>query len=137
LALRRATDGNSPERRFAMTQIFRPTALVVEDDQLQLMMLTVLLEETDMDVIQCESGEAAALVLEEVGGDLCLMFTDINLAGPMTGVDLAVIAEERYPDLDVIVTSGKTPPALPVGVTFMPKPWHVPDVIRAAERSCH
>jgi len=75
--------------------------------------------------------------LQEVGRDLCLMFTDINLSGPMTGVDLAVIAEERFPDLDVIVTSGKAPPVLPVGVTFMPKPWHALDVIRAAEKSCH
>ena len=120
-----------------MTQAFRPTALVVEDDQIQLMMLTVLLQETDMDVIQCDSGEAAALVLEEVGGHLSLMFTDINLSGPMTGVDLAVIAEERFPDLDVIVTSGNAPPALPVNVTFLPKPWHALDVVRAAEKSCH
>jgi DNA-binding NtrC family response regulator len=120
-----------------MAQTHRPTALVVEDDQMQRVMLAILLEESDMDVISCESGEAAASVLEEVGGDLCLMFTDVNLAGAMTGADLAVIAKKRFPGLDVIVTSGKNPPALPVGVTFMPKPWHALNVIRAAEKSRH
>ena len=59
-----------------MTQAFRPTALVVEDDQIQQMMLTVLLQETDMDVIQCDTGEAAALVLQEVGCDLCFSCHD-------------------------------------------------------------
>ena len=39
-----------------MTQAFRPTALVVEDDQIQLMMLTVLLQFADRTKVEeaCE-----------------------------------------------------------------------------------
>ena len=36
---------------------FRATALVVEDDVAQREMIALLLEESDYDVIQCESGE--------------------------------------------------------------------------------
>ena len=42
---------------------FRATALVVEDDPMQREMISVLLEESNYDVIQCESAEAAELVL--------------------------------------------------------------------------
>jgi len=66
-------------------------ALVVEDDVLQRASVAILLEESDMDVFQCESAEAAELVLEHVGSAICFLFTDVNLAGSMTGIELARI----------------------------------------------
>jgi two-component system cell cycle response regulator CpdR len=119
-----------------MAESYKPVALVVEDDALQRSMVVLLLEDTDMDVIQCESGEAAEIVLNKVGGCLSLMFTDVNLAGTMTGAELALIARERYPLLKVIVTSGRNPPLLPAGTTFMPKPWNSAEVLRQAQ-ACH
>jgi threonine/homoserine/homoserine lactone efflux protein/CheY-like chemotaxis protein len=68
---------------------FRATALIVEDDPSQREMLSLLLEESDFDVIQCESAEAAELVLAKNGSALSLMVTDVNLAGPMNGVETA------------------------------------------------
>lgn len=118
-----------------MTEVHKLIALVVEDDEIQRSLIALLLEETDMDVIQCESGEAAELVLNKVGGCLSLMFTDVNLAGRMTGADLAEIASTRYPLLKVIVTSGRNPPLLPIGTTFLPKPWSSAEVLREAARS--
>ena len=116
---------------------FKATALVVEDDQIQRAMVAMLLEETDIQVIQCESAEAAELVLEKVGGCLCMMFTDVFLAGRMTGAELATKARRRFPDLKVIVTSGRNPPDLPEGTMFMPKPWRALDVVREAALSRH
>jgi two-component system cell cycle response regulator CpdR len=114
---------------------FRATALIVEDDPMQREMITVLLEESDYDVIQCESGEAAELVLERDGEALCLLMTDVDLAGHMTGVELAHVAKQRVPDLAVIVTSGKPlRQPLPDGARFWSKPWAPLDVIREAER---
>ena len=49
---------------------YKKIALVVEDDPFQRETIVTLLEESEMDVIQCESGEAAELVLEHVGGCL-------------------------------------------------------------------
>ena len=73
---------------------FRATALVVEDDPMQREMICLLLEESDVDVIECESAEAAELVLEQAGGSLVLLMTDVNLAGHMNGVELAHVARQ-------------------------------------------
>jgi DNA-binding NtrC family response regulator len=120
-----------------MQDTFRPTALVVEDDADQRELVSALLEECDMAVIQCESAESAEVVLERVGGNLTMIFADVNLAGDMTGTELAVLAKSRFPDLTVIVTSGSHAPALPAGAMFMQKPWRALDILREAERSLH
>ena len=114
---------------------FRATALVVEDDPMQREMICLLLEESDMDVIECESAEAAELVLEEAGASLVLMMTDVQLAGHKNGVELAHVAKKFNPDMDVIVTSGKPlRQELPDGAKFWAKPWAPLDVIREAEK---
>jgi two-component system cell cycle response regulator CpdR len=113
----------------------RATALVVEDDVMQREMTCLLLEESDFNVIECESAEAAELVLERNGGSLSLMMTDVQLAGHMNGVELAHLAKKYNPKLDVIVTSGKPlRQPLPDGARFWPKPWAPLDIIREAER---
>jgi len=113
----------------------RAKALIVEDDPMQREMISLLLEESDLDVIECESAEAAELVLERSDGSLVLMMTDIHLAGHMNGVELAYVAKKCNPDMDVIVTSEKPlRQELPDGAQFWSKPWAPLDVIREAER---
>jgi DNA-binding NtrC family response regulator len=113
---------------------YRATALIVEDDAMQRDMLCLLLEESGFQVIQCASGEAAATVLENHAGTLCLMLTDVQLAGRMTGVELAHVAKECNPRLDVVVMSGQPlPQSLPDGAKFWAKPWAALDVLREAE----
>jgi len=117
---------------------FRATALIVEDDPMQRDMICLLLEESEVNVIECESAEAAELVLERVGDSLALMMTDVQLAGDMNGVELAHIARKHHPDMGVIVTSGSPlRQELPDGVQFWSKPWAPLDVIREAERMAH
>ena len=115
---------------------FKPIALVVEDDQIQRELVALLLEECDMGVIQYESAETALEVLDKLGTSLSMLYTDVNLSGSMNGVDLAHIAIEDYPDIHVVVTSGKAlPKDLPHQALFMPKPWLTLDLLREAERS--
>ncbi len=115
---------------------FKPIALVVEDDQIQRELVALLLEECDMGVIQCESAETALEVLDKLGTSLSMLYTDVNLSGSMNGVDLARIATKDYPDIHVVVTSGKAlPKDLPHQALFMPKPWLTLDLLREAERS--
>ncbi len=117
---------------------FKPIALVVEDDALQREMLVTLFEESDMGVIQCESAEAALRVLEKMGGCVSMMFTDVNLAGMLDGIDLAHFAKRRFPDMPVIVTSGAArTKSLPPGTKFIPKPWRPLEVLREAESVHH
>jgi DNA-binding NtrC family response regulator len=114
---------------------FRATALIVEDDPMQREMICLLLEESEVDVIECESAEAAEAVLARTADRLALMLTDVKLAGDMSGVELAHIARRYNPGMGVIVTSGTPLHAeLPDGVKFWSKPWAPLDVIREAER---
>jgi DNA-binding NtrC family response regulator len=112
----------------------RATALIVEDDPEQREMMSLLLEESDYDVISCETAEAAELVLKRSGGRVVLLMTDVQLAGRMSGVDLAYIAKRRNPRLNVVVTSGRPlSQPLPGGTKFWSKPWAPLDVLREAE----
>src|SRR5438128_8519824 len=131
----RQTGANSEEAYMGQSKPLRATALIVEDDPMQRDMICLLLEESELDVIECESAEAAELVLERAAGSLVLMLTDVQLAGNMDGVELAHIARKYNPDMGVIVTSGKPlHQELPDGVQFWSKPWAPLDVIREAER---
>ena len=113
---------------------FRATALIVEDDAMQRQMLSLLLEESGYQVIECDSAESARRVLEDPATAPCLLMTDVQLAGVMNGVELAHIAKQHNPRLDVVVTSGRPlTQTLPAGAKFWAKPWAPLDVLREAE----
>jgi CheY-like chemotaxis protein len=115
---------------------FRPIALVVEDDELQRELVAMLMEECEMGVIQCDNAETAVEVLDKLGPSLSMLFTDVSLNGDMDGVKLAHIAKNGYPNIHVVVTSGRPlPNDLPETALFMRKPWLTLDLLREAERS--
>ena len=67
----------------------RGAVLIVEDDA-ELRSLTVaLLEDEQLDTIECESAEAALAVMLIGGQHVALIFADIRLRGVMDGIDLA------------------------------------------------
>jgi CheY-like chemotaxis protein len=116
------------------SQPYKQIALVVEDDALQRETIVTLLKESEMDVIQCESGEAAALVLDHVGGCVTALLTDVNLAGTMDGIELAQIAHERFPELRIVVISANPRVSrLPDGTQFIAKPWKPLELLREAQ----
>ena len=116
----------------------RNTALVVENDAMQRMLVSMMLEQGDMDVIACESAEDAVHVLDQTDASVCLVFTNVELGGIMDGIELAAIARLRFPNLHVVLTSG-TPRGrrLPDGTTFLAKPWSPVELLREAEKSIH
>ena len=107
------------------------TAVVVEDDVLQREMMTVLLEGSEFDVIQCEDAETALLAVGMRHPSF--LVTDVNLSGRMDGIELARLAHEQAPEMRVIVVSGQAPAsALPDGVRFYAKPVHPITILREA-----
>ena len=117
---------------------YKPIALVVEDDVRQREWAVVLLEESEMGVLQCDSAEGALRILEKMGGCVSLMFTDVNLAGKIDGVELAHFTHDCYPAIHVVVTSGSPlMRSLPEGATFISKPLLPLDVLHEAELSRH
>jgi CheY-like chemotaxis protein len=87
-----------------MGQAYRPqpTALIVGQDLAQRELLSVLLEECDLKVIQCESAEAASVVMAAVGESVLILFTNIDLPGTGNGDDLADLVSRRWPHVHVV-----------------------------------
>ena len=67
----------------------RSLALIVEDDQFQRDILSEILKHESLDVIQCETAEAAELVIANFGAELKVLVTDVNLGDRGNGVDRA------------------------------------------------
>ena len=82
----------------------------------------VLLEESEMEVLECNSAETAVSVLDRIGESVWFLFTDENLAGTMSGAALAAKAKGRFPQMDVVVTSSSLPPELPGDAKFCQNP---------------
>ena len=96
-------------------------ALGVEDDALQREVLSELLRDNGLEVVECGTAEAAELVLASTGTELLALVTDVNLAGEMSGVALAEYAKRKFPRLNVVVVSGKSPPYIPLPQTLSTK----------------
>jgi PAS domain S-box-containing protein len=88
------------------------TILLVEDDRRVRRISVRRLKELGYAVIEAESGPAALKLLEGNDGSIDLLFTDVVMAGGMTGVDLAHAARRRRPELKVLFTSGYAEPAI-------------------------
>ena len=113
-------------------------ALIVEDDPDLRDLAAALLEETDLDVVEVESADAALAYLQERGGEVAMMFADVRLPGEMDGVQLAKAACTLWPTIRIVLTSGDpgaVSDGLPDGVTFMPTPWRGLDVLVEAEKA--
>ena len=116
----------------------RRIALVVEDDAELRWLSATLLEESELDIVECESAEAALAVMLMRGAEVAMIFADIRLPGVMDGVDLAREVKMRWPHLTVVLTSGYPGDRLkqlPPGVLYLPKPWQPLNVLMVAERA--
>jgi DNA-binding NtrC family response regulator len=106
-------------------------ALVVEDDPFQRAFLADLLKEEGLEVVECASAEAAELVLVATGTELRALVTDVNLAGDMSGVELAQYAKRKFPQLNVVMVSGRGPPYIPQETRFLMKPYSPDELVDA------
>ena len=116
----------------------RRLVLIVEDDAELRALIVALFEDSDLEVVECESAEAALAVMLLRGLDAAMIFADIRLSGAMDGVDLAREAKMRWPHLTVVLTSGSGGEhlqRLPPGVIYLSKPWQPLEVLGLAERA--
>ncbi len=112
--------------------------LIVEDDAEVRSLAATLLEDEQLNVIECESAEAALAIMLIGGREVAMIFADVRLPGVMDGVDLAWEVKLRWPLLPVILTSGlprERVGDLPLGVDYMPKPWQPLNVLIAAQQA--
>jgi DNA-binding NtrC family response regulator len=117
----------------------RSIALVVEPDQEQRALVATLLEESDLQVIECDSAEAALAVVDLKGDQMAMVVTDVELAGRIDGIALAKNLEAQHPEMPVIVmsaaSSGRRVGGLPDNVIELTQPWRPLDMLIVAERA--
>jgi len=116
----------------------RSIALVVEPDQEQRALVATLLEESDLQVIECDSAEAALAVVDLKGDHMAMVVTDVDLAGRIDGVALARNLEAQHPEVPVIVMSaepGGRVNELSDNVIQLARPWRPLDMLIVAERA--
>ena len=98
--------------------------LVVEDNVLIRLTIVDALREAGFEVLEAGTAEDAINMMNE--DTIHLLFTDIQLPGKLTGIDVAHAVTKRFPDAGIIVVSGRLSPkdiALPSGAEFFAKPY--------------
>lgn len=103
----------------------RPVILLVEDEMFIRMNVADTLERAGFNVIEAADAQTAQDILR-CRDDIQILFTDIQMPGPMDGLDLAYLVRERWPHIFVIVSSGHfrlCDRELPEKAVFISKPY--------------
>jgi FixJ family two-component response regulator len=82
----------------------------------------------------CHWGRVAELVLVSTGTELRALVTDVELGEGMSGLDLAQYARIQFPNLNVVIISGRDPPYLPQDARFLMKPYRARELLDAVLR---
>lgn len=102
-----------------------PVVLVVEDDPLMRLDAVDLLEKTGFVALEAETADEA-IAIPATRKDIRILFTDIDMPGSMDGVKLAAIVRDRWPPIEVVLTSGHSRPCvdqIPLRGQFIAKPY--------------
>lgn len=111
----------------------KPLILVVEDEVLVRMVAVDIAVAAGFEVISAATADEAIAILEERPG-VRLVFTDVNMPGSMDGMRLAQAVRERWPPVELIVTSGRgsvQEEDLPARGRFLAKPYDASSLTRA------
>jgi CheY-like chemotaxis protein len=106
--------------------------LVVEDDPLVRFVAVEILADAGFETIEAGDAAQALEVLKRNDRDrIDVLFTDVRMPGRMNGFELALIAQRKWPELRVIVTSAYFDRSdLPSGTNFLEKPWTPSDLLQ-------
>lgn len=112
------------------------TVLVVEDEPLILLGACDLVERAGFHAMEALDADRALAILE-ANSHIAMVFTDIDMPGSMDGLVLAAIIAERWPQIALIVASGRRMPAscaMPRDAVYFAKPYVEADVMAVMQR---
>lgn len=107
------------------TPLKRQVVLIVEDEPLLRMMAVDLVEDAGFEALEAGDADEAVHLLEE-RLDISIVFTDIDMPGSMDGMKLAAAVRDRWPPIEIILTSGHVRADeidLPARSVFFSKPY--------------
>ena len=114
-----------------------PRVLVV--DPLLRMFNVDLLSDAGFDVIEAGDADEALRLLSDIA-DIRVVFTDVEMPGRIDGFELAALVEARWPEIGVVVTSGRRLPSASFRSTarcFVPKPYAGAHVVELIDSFVH
>jgi CheY-like chemotaxis protein len=109
----------------------QPAVLLVEDEILIRSAVAEFLRGAGYRVIEAaDAGEAVAIFAS--GTQIDLVFSDVNMPGPMDGVGLVRWIADHHPGIPVILTSAISHArrAGQSGAGFLPKPYRLAEAVR-------
>jgi CheY-like chemotaxis protein len=109
--------------------------LVVEDDFLNRLHAVNLVEDAGYIAVEASNADEAITILE-ARKDIGIVFTDIDMPGSMDGLKLAHAIRERWPPIELILTSGHfdlSDDEIPERGRFFPKPYRDQEIISARQ----
>lgn len=99
--------------------------LVVEDEPIVRMAAMDMVSDAGFVAIEARNATEAVIILEQ-RPDIRIVFTDIDMPGGLDGTKLAAAIRDRWPPIEIILTSGNLKPAaemMPPRSIFLPKPY--------------
>ena len=106
--------------------------IIVDDDVFERMGASYMFSDAGYRVLEAETADEA-LQLLEMNADVRLLFTDVTMPGSINGSDLAHLVAQWWPEVGVIISSGRPrPEALPSGTKFHAKPYEPTNVLQHA-----
>lgn len=111
----------------------RPVVLLVEDELLVRLTQVEILRDAEFWVVEAQDADEAFDLLKQ-RSDINVVLTDVNMPGSIDGFEFARLVRQGWPDVGVLVISGKVAPKpgdLPEGTHFMQKPIRAEALIDA------
>jgi CheY-like chemotaxis protein len=103
-----------------------PTVLLVEDEPLVRMLNLEILHEAGFRVVDANDADEAFEVLRRRQDRIGAVLTDVDMPGSLNGFEFARLVSQGWPEVGILVTSGKMAPApgdLPPRSAFLAKPY--------------
>jgi CheY-like chemotaxis protein len=83
------------------------TILLVEDEARIRRIASLYLMDLGYRVLEAGDAQAAVKMLQDIGGQVDLLLSDIVMPGRMNGRDLASWTREHLPEVQILLTSGQ------------------------------
>ena len=119
-----------------MTSKKRQIVLVVEDEPILRMTAVDMVEDAGFEAVEAADATQAVKILES-RPDIRIVFTDIDMPRGMDGIKLAALIRDRWPPIDIIITSGHANApdlTMPPRSLFFAKPYNEKIIVSAMKK---
>ncbi len=108
----------------------KPIVLIADDEPMVLQNAFDIIEDAGFTALGAPNGDHALRILES-RDDVCILFTDVNMPGRLDGPRLAEVVRDRWPKIQLIITSGRvdvTELKVPAGTRLVQKPYRFDEI---------